>query len=198
MIKGKRIIALIVGVLVVTAADYADMVPASQPGAGHWPSAAVCSSPVRLCADSLGAFNSPGIADLGAWPVLFLPEKDLEAAQAAQPQPSQVLTDGTSSLRLCLSALMGMGLCGSVHWVKRLHLGFIPQWYHDGGPHQVGHSYALMPNSLCPVPAHCFIQPVCTVGNVIAQYRLGIVLSLWRKSQCTPRVLGSRAPPVTA
>jgi hypothetical protein len=87
-------------------------------------------------------------------------------------------------------------LCSSAHWVKRLSFGFVPEWYHNGGPFQIGHSYAVTPESLCPVQVCCFIQPFCTEDNHLPQYFLKTVTSLWRKSQFTPCVLASRGPPV--
>lgn len=195
MINGRRVTAVIVGVLVVTTAGYADMVPVSGVDVGRGASPAVCGPSVLLSTNSSSLFGSPGIANLDLWSINFLPETEADAGQTSAAQHPRVATNGPDSLALCLSALMGLGLCSSVHWVKRLSFGFIPEWYHDGGPHQVGHSHALMLNSVCPVPAYCFIQPVCSAEDAIAQYRMGMVLSLWRKSQCIPTVLGSRAPP---
>lgn len=195
MIDGRRFITVVIGGLLITAAGYADMVPASQPGTGREPSSTVYSLSSPLYPNSLSLFNSPGISYLGVWPGQFLPEKNLDGEQASQSQHPHALTDGTSSLSLCLSALMGLGLCGSIHWVKRLHFGFIPEWYHDGGPFQIGHSRAVSPNTLCTVPAYCFIQPDCTAEDPIPQYRLGTIISLWRKSQLTPAVIASRGPP---
>ena len=198
MIDGRRFITAVIGGLFITAAGYADMVPASQPGTGRGPSADVCSSSSLLYTNPSILLDSPSVADLGVWPVQVLPEKNSDAEQASQSQHPQALTEGTSSLSLCLSALMGLGLCGSFHWVKRLYLGFVPDWYHDGGPFQIGHSHALMPNSLCPVPAYCFIQPDCSTEDTIPRYGLGMVLSPWRKSQFTSPVLTSRGPPATS
>jgi hypothetical protein len=48
------------------------------------------------------------------------------------------------------------------------------------------------------VLAQCFVQPDCTAQDVVAQYHLGIVVSIWQTSQFTPRVLGSRAPPLAS
>jgi hypothetical protein len=172
------------------------MAPAPEPDVGRGRSPAVCSSSSLLFTNSLSPLNSPSVGDLGIWPVQFLPEKNSDAKQASESQHPQALTDSTNSLSLCLSALIGLGLCGSAHWVKKLSFGFIPEWYHDGGPFQIGHSHAAMPGSLCPVPVCCFIQPACVVEDLIPQYRLGTVVSLWRKSQFTSTVLAPRAPPV--
>jgi len=141
--------------------------------------------------------NFPSVATLDFCSVEFLPEANANVSQTSEMQHPLILTSGPGSFNLCLSALMGLGLCSSAHWVKRLSFGFVPEWYHNGGPFQIGHSFAVTPESLCPVPACCFIQPVCTVEDSLPQYRLGTVTSLWRKSQFTPVVIGPRGPPLS-
>jgi len=191
MIDGRRVITAFFGGLLITAAGYAGMVPARGLHSESEPVAVVCDS-----SNLLDLFISPSVSDLRLGPVPFLPKNNPDPEQANRSQHSQALTEGTDSLSLCLSALMGLGLCGSVHWVKRLHWGAIPEWYHDGGPLQIGHSHPVTPNTLCTVPAYCFIQPVCTAEDPLPQYRLGTIISLWRKSQFSPTVLAPRAPPV--
>jgi hypothetical protein len=134
--------------------------------------------------------------DLGS--LRFLPEASVDGTQTSATQTTGTMTNGPDSFALCLSALAGLGLCSSLHRVKKLSFGFVPDWYHDGKPFQVGHSHALMPNSLRPVLAQCFVQPDCTAQDAVAQYHLGIVVSIWQTSQFTPRVLGSRAPPLAS
>ena len=41
------------------------------------------------------------------------------------------------SLSLCLSALLGLGLCSFAHCVKKSSFGFILEWYRNGGPFQI-------------------------------------------------------------
>jgi hypothetical protein len=191
MIKGRRVLPSLIAGLVLTAVASADMVPQAAGDLG-----VLCASTDLYQAEAPtveSGFRS--VADPGAWAVPLLPHAPSDARQNPEVQAPRLLTDGVDSLSLCLSGLMGLGLWASAHWVKRLSFGFIPEWYHNGGPFQIGHSLAVSPESLCPVPVYCFVQPVCTAENAIAQYRVGMVLSLWRKSQCTPRVLGSRAPP---
>lgn len=195
MVDSGRIIALILGVLVVTTAGYADMVPVSGVDVGRGAPPVVCGPSDLLSSHSSSLFGSPGIADMDLWSIKFLPEADADTGQIIATQCPRVTTNGSDSLALCLSALMGLGLCSSVHWVKRLSFGFIPEWYHNGGPFQIGHSHAINPSILCSVPVYCFIQPDCTADDITPQCRLGTIVSLWRKSQCTTTTLGSRAPP---
>jgi len=195
MIDGRKLIIVVIGGLVVTAAAYADMVPVSRLDAGRRQLPRACGRTDLQYTNLSSPSNFSSVGHLDLWSVEFLPEANAVLSQTSEIQHPQILTNGQGSLNLCLSALISLGLCSSAHWVKRLSFGFIPEWYHDGGPFQIGHSFAVTPESLCPVPVCCFIQPVCTVEDSFPQYRLGTVTSLWRKSQFTPTILASRGPP---
>jgi hypothetical protein len=90
---------------------------------------------------------------------------------------------------------MGFGLCRSAPSVRKLHLGWGPQWYHDGGPFQIGHTYAISPDCLCHALACCFVQPQGMVDPHIPCYHCLAVIARWRGFQFTPAVLAPRAPP---
>jgi len=121
------------------------------------------------------------------------PAKDF--SELSLTQDAQILTDGQKSVNLCLSALIGLGLCSSAHCLKKFNFGFIPEWYHNGGPFQIGHSFAVNPDTLCPAPAYCFVQPDHEADDPIPITRTRDIISLWRESQFTPDVLYSRGPP---
>jgi len=195
VIDSRKLITVVIVGLVVTAAAYADMVPVSRLDAGPRQLPNVCGRTDLQYTNLSSPSNFSSVGHLDLWSVEFLPEANADVSQTSEIQHPQILTNGQGSLNLCLSALIGLGLCSSAHWVKRLSFGFIPEWYHDGGPFQIGHSFAVTPESLCPVPVCCFVQPVCTVEDSLIQYRLRTVVSLWRKSQFTPCVLASRGPP---
>ena len=163
--------------------------------AGSRQSERLCSRVESPRPDLSSPFGTLSVADLSSWSVRFLPEAGTDAGQSSEMPLPQSLTSGPSSLSLCLSALLGLGLCSSAHSLKKISFGFIPEWYHDGGPFQIGHSHALMPNSLSPVPVYCFIQPALTAECRLLRYRLEAIESLWRKSQFTPPGLVSRGPP---
>ena len=192
--RRKLLIAVGLGLLVTTGV-YADMTPVSQSDDKRVQSSNACRLAELQYTNLSSPYNPPSVTELDLWSVEFLPEAKDDVSQTAEIQHLQILTNGQGSLNLCLSALIGLGLCSSAHWVKRLSFGFVPEWYHNGGPFQIGHSYAVTPESLCPAPAFCFIQPVCTVEDSLPQYRLGTVTSLWRKSQFTPTILVPRGPP---
>ncbi len=195
MINRRKLFIVVIGVYVATDSVYADMKPVSQSDAKCVQSSHVCIPKKLQYTDFNSPSNYPSVAKIDLWSVEFLPEANVDVSQTSEIQHPQILTNGQGSLNLCLSALIGLGLCSSAHWVKRLSFGFVPEWYHNGGPFQIGHSFAVTPESLCPVPVCCFVQPVCTVEDSLPQYRLGTVTSLWRKSQFTPVVIGPRGPP---
>ena len=195
MINRRKLLIAVLGGLVATAAVNADMVSVSQLDAESRQSPRVCGRTDLQPTDFAGLFDYPSVTDLNLEPVRFSPEVGLGIGQPPLTQDAQILTDGQSSLSLCLSALIGLGLCSSAHCLKKLSFGFIPEWYHNGGPFQIGHSLAVSPESLCPAPACCFVQPVWAVEDSLPQYRLRTVASLWRKSQFTLCVLASRGPP---
>jgi hypothetical protein len=191
MIRSRRTITAVILGLVATAAVYADMVPVSPVRSGR--SARDRTDFQYTNLSNLSDF--PIVANLDSLFVEFSPEVNPDISQTSDVQNPVISTDGTGSFSLCLYALISLGLCSSAHRVKNLSFGFVPEWYHSGGPFQVGHSYAVTSESLCLTPVYCFIQPVYTVEDSVPQYRLGIVVSLWRKSQFTPEVIASRGPP---
>ncbi len=197
MIGWRKLIAVFVGGLVVCAAVRADMVPVSQLDIVYRQAEQACSQGDLLRTGLSSPFDGFSTAGSSSWPVEFLPEAGADLSQSSEMPSPRTLTDGQSSLSLCLSALIGLGLCSSAHCVRKLHFGFIPEWYHNGGPSHIGHSFAVNPDSVCPVPACCFVQPAHTAENIMSQYRSGAIVSLWRESQFTPDVLASRGPPVT-
>jgi hypothetical protein len=136
-----------------------------------------------------------GISDLDSLPAGFLPQADAQAGQLSETKPAQILTDRQNSLSLCLYALLGLGLCRSAPLVRKFHLSCIPDWYHNSGPSQIGHSFAISPDCLLSAPVVCFIQPDCETEDVAPQYFSGTIAALLRKSQFTPTTLASRGPP---
>jgi hypothetical protein len=144
--------------------------------------------------DSPTLFDFPGIAGFNLQALNFSPDSDGDAERAGETQPLRILSDGQSSFSLCLYALVGLGLCRSAPWVRKLSVGVIPDWYHGGGPWQVGHSMAISPDC-CPVPIYCLVQPDHTREDSPSRHSRGTIMSLWRNSQFTPTVLAPRGPP---
>ena len=193
----RKLISALIGVLISVGSVHADMVSVYKLDARLQQPQCVYSKTSHQFKSSSNSLNFTNVTDLGLWSVQFLPEESTEIGQITGIENSIDLTGGPSSVSLCLYALMGLGLCSTPHWIKRLHVGHIPEWYHNGGPIQIGHSLAISPESLCSVPVHCFIQPVLAAERLIPKYRLRTVVSLWRKSQFTPEKIASRGPPIS-
>ncbi len=114
----------------------------------------------------------------------------------APPKNIHVLSDSHSSLTMCMSALVGLGFYCSVHRMRKFSITAVPEWYHSGGPIQIGHSLAINPENICPTPVCIFEQPVVVTEKPMPDFRRMVVASLWRESQFTSEVLTSRGPPL--
>lgn len=62
------------------------------------------------------------------------------------------------SASLFLSAVLSMGGWHLVRSARQLHWGALPEWYHTGGPLQIGHTVPFDLN-LSASPPCCFEQP---------------------------------------
>lgn len=197
MVEWGKTIAVLVAVLVATATVGADMVPLTPLDVGYRPSPQTCiPTDPWLPGPSNPYAGFAGMADLGSLPVGFPTQPNAEAGPTGKTTPSRILTDRQNSLSLCLYALLSFGLCRSAPLVvKKLHLGYLPDWYHTGGPFQIGHSLAIAPDCLRSAPLYCFIQPDGAVEDCLPQYYRGTIASLVRKSQFAPTGLASRGPP---
>ena len=184
--------------MVCTASVYADMMPVPTMSAEREKSSYVTRYRTDFhYADLSSLFNYPSIANLDLWPIGLLPEPTVDTGQTSELQNLRSFTDGPGSFALCLYALIGLGLCRSAPWIKKLSFEFTPEWYHDGGPFQIGHSHAITPETLYPMPVSCFVQPACMVESHIPLYSQRTIVSLWRKSQFTSSVIASRGPPLS-
>ena len=194
MNAGRMVISAVAAVLVVAATGYADMKPVCSPGA-EVRAACSCDRPDPLSTAHITSFGRPGMPYLSSRPAGYSAETQPDAGLAPGAQALHILRYEQDSLSFCLYALLGLGLFKSVPCAKRLSLGVVPGWYHDGGPFQIGHSSAISPDCLNPTPVYCFIQPESRGEALMPQYQRRGIVSLWRESQFTPAVLTSRAPP---
>jgi hypothetical protein len=194
MAKRKEILATVVGLLVLAPILRAEMMPV-------FPLTIESRAPRHLSvpadapsADLYSPFGGPTGADWHSLPAGLAPETDNEAELTYETEPVWVLSDGQNSFSLCLYALIGLGLCRSAPLVKKLSLGPIPDWYHNGGPFQMGHRYAIGPD-LCAAPVYCFVQPDHPVRECRPQYARGTIASPLRESQFTFPLRAPRGPP---
>ena len=159
MIEQRKVITVLIGGLVLCATIHADMMPAFRQDSGGAQSLSVCDRAVLQHTSSPSPFDGPGVADLDSLPVTFLPISSDDGGQTREAKPVPVLMDGQNSFSLCLYALLGLGLCRSAPFAKKLHCGRIPEWYQHGGSSQIGRSFAISPDCRCSAPEYCFLQP---------------------------------------
>jgi hypothetical protein len=195
MLRVRDVFLVLVCVAVLGGIARADMMPVSPAGVECRQRQDVHTTDQARTAEPSSPFDYTSMMYPDVGTIQFAPTAGDNFSQTSETQPPAILTDGQSSLSLCLSALVGLGLCSSAHCLKKLHLAHIPEWYHPGGPSQIGHSLAVNPDSVCPMPAYCFVQPTHAAEDLMPQYRSGTIRSLWRKSQFTPDVIASRGPP---
>lgn len=195
MVARRNIITAVMAVLFVAGVCCADVMPFSRPDSdlesqqtrrrsdqqrSSYSGTSLCTDSVDLCSLPLGPLLS----------------EQAGLQRASEPQPLYILSDEHDSLSLCLYALLGLGLCHSAPCVKKLSFGCIPEWYHDGGPFQIGHSYALGPDCLDSASVCCFVQPDCGADDSVSHDYWGTMAALLRKSIFTPTLLTSRSPPL--
>jgi hypothetical protein len=196
MDRQKAVIVIIAG-LSAGAAAFADMMPASSVDVLRGGLSSTSASEHQRDVRYDSSLTCYGICDLDWLPITAVSESKADAGQIYCTQPPEILADRQNSFDLCLYALVGLGLCRSAPWVKKLSFCQIRDWYHHAGPYQVGHSHAIGPECLCSTTV-CFTQPDCTTEGFLPQYYWGTMVSLWRKSLFTTSILASRGPPSTS
>jgi hypothetical protein len=192
----KRTVATVIVALVVAPVVRADMMPVASLDGGSRQSLSICDGRVpRGVSDSHQRVAFFGPVDLDLLQGGFVPLPNPEVGQPNETMPALVLTDRQNSLTLCLYALLGLGLCRSAPLVKKLHFGCITDWYHSGGPSQIGHSFAISSDCLPAAPIFCFLQPDYRPEEVAPQYSRGTIAALLREAQFQLTALASRGPP---
>jgi hypothetical protein len=111
--------------------------------------------PPDICEPSARAFTFTGFWPLRtAYAVLGLP--DAAATESAdwtpddKPPVIQSLPPGPSSVALVLSALASFGVFHAGRSIRKIHLAGLPEWYHHGGPVQIGHVTVFDPRFAAP------------------------------------------------
>jgi hypothetical protein len=194
MLKRSQVLVAVLGVLALGATLRADWKPVSLTDGGQAQSSRACIAADEHGANPSGPFDCPAIAGPDLLSVTSLPGLNGDVGQAPQTQPVQILSEEHNSLSLCLCALLGVGLWKAPVCVKKLHFGVIPDWYHDAGPAQVGHSLANSPDCVC-CALICFVQPEVRAQDITPGYRREVIVALWRIAQFTPTVDAPRGPP---
>ena len=148
MISWVKVSAVLIGVFAVTGGVRADMMSVYSGDIERHQDVVARSEPAPQSSISTGLFDYQSVGDLHPGPIQYSANTGIDRDGASAPRTLQILNDGQSSLSLCLSAIIGLGLYSGAQCVRRLSFGFIPEWYHNGGPFQIGHSFAVSPDSL--------------------------------------------------
>ena len=196
MVMRGRIVVTVLTVGLAAAAVRADMTPIYGSDIGPRPLVRACSQTHSPQADILGLGSTLPGDDLGVQPIACSPNAPSNSGASAKTLTGLALGDDQGSFGLCLYALLGLGVCRSAPWLKKLHFGVIPDWYHTSGPFQIGHSHVIGPDCLCSAAAVCFVQPQDTAQDFLPQYYWRTIASLLRTSLFRPNVLASRGPPL--
>lgn len=134
------------------------------------------------------------IANLDSYARGLLAEGQGQVEPPEEGPRLHVLAEQQNSASLCLYALLGLGLCKAAPCVKKWSWGGLPEWYHEGGPFQIGHSVAVAPDCLCPTLVCHFLPPPDLGMERASNYEWGLA-RLWPKSQYLPTVCAPRGPP---
>lgn len=169
---GRLAIALVVPVAVLGAAvgARADLCPPIGPdpaAAPAVPHVRIAGEPADRAAEFEPTFYAAEIpfADLaaGGWvsggldvalPPMQAGTVDLSTHGGVRPLPP-----GPSSASLFLSAVLSIGAWHLGRSGRHLHLGHLPEWYHTGCPHQIGHAVPF-DFDFGALPLCCHEQPV--------------------------------------
>ena len=197
MIRRRRLITAAIGSLLLAGFVRAEMMPICHRMPEQQSVLSVWCSSEEQRANPVGLYGKSIFDDFALRTIPFPTEAAAHIEKPAKvSQEALILEGGPGSMSLCLYALMGLGLCGAPHWIRKLSLCHLPEWYHGGGPFQIGHSFAATPKSLSKIQVCCYLPPDdVPAEDSIPRYCLGIIVSCWRKSQFTPDVIASRGPP---
>ena len=105
-----------------------------------------------------------------------------------------VLPADLSSITMFLTAIGSMGAWQFVRSARggKFHFGHMPEWYHTGGPTQIGHTAAIDPQFQPHV-----LSPLDTpVSGPALVYRLRRDVPLQCRSQFSPTLTAPRGPPL--
>ncbi len=114
------------------------------------------------------------------------------AETSDEPDALRQLPEAPSSLVLGLTALAGLGLYHAGQTIRKVQFAPAPDWYHTGGPQQIGHA--------TPLDLDSWDLPLCVLDEVtpeipqIIRFREGAVLE--SPLNRLPVATAPRAPPL--
>ena len=137
--------------------------------------------------------NPRNILDMAFGITTVRPAVDFSTPTESEVKPI-VLPSGPSSITLFFTAIGGLGVwqLGRSARNGRFHFGHMPEWYHTGGPTQVGHVVALDLQDQTPIFC-CFDR---AGGRATLAYSLRRDIHMRRKSQFMLTPAAPRGPPL--
>lgn len=130
----------------------ADLHPESVPAPARDPFALTgedfnrseCAAPADLLGHAAGSGLRSGnwSGRLLAMPVTPALHLDSEVAKTPQSVVRE-LPPSPGSAGLFLSGILSLGAWQLVRSSRHFHIATLPEWYHPGGPHQIGHTAAF-------------------------------------------------------
>lgn len=119
------------------------------------------------------------------------PTTDDEPTDESSLGTPQVLTRTPSSLLLGLTALAGVGLYHAGQSIRRVQAPLVADWYHTGGPQQIGHATPLDLDTLDLPP--CVLDPLAHVPDCTTRFAFEADLRI--PSEDLPHTTAPRGPP---
>lgn len=192
--------------LISIAAFVASAVVAAHAGIAHDDIAAetLRTAAVDVARTGVGAAGEPAGFDWattrlpgerGAWPLsIAFPSPvsvDAQVPDDSTVATPQVLSRMPSSLLLGLTALAGMGLYHAGQSIRRVQGPLVAEWYHTGGPQQIGHATPLDLDTLDLPP--CVLDPLVPQVESTTRFVPEAVLRI--PFDILPLATAPRAPP---
>jgi len=118
---------------------------------------------------SAAAPSSTPIDDISVWDWARTGTSPLVESGATGSQQIRSLPPAPGSASLFLSAVIMVGGWHLARSSKDLHLGAMPEWYHTGGPNQIG-SATPLDLQFAPVAACCFERPTVAIPVIRFRY----------------------------
>ncbi len=111
-------------------------------------------------------------------------------------RPEIAVPVSPGSLTVALSSLLTLGGWRLVRQARLVYLVCLPEWYHEGGPGQVGHAIPFDLNTRANVLPICWYQPDCLVvsSQPMAHYSRPERCAPWDSLYFIP-TSAPRAPP---
>lgn len=178
MLRAFRFNLTCVALLATSVCAYADLTPGIEQAAALRPF--VGSSDTGIVQDWIdGGFT--GISEVSG-PSHF---------EADAPTNVIELPASPGSMGLFLSGALSIGAWHLVRSARNLHFADLPEWYHSGGPDQIGHAV--------PFDLDLTLQPLCEVLQPVCDDR-PLSFSRWLEELRPPDVqffsiVNSRGPP---